>query len=253
MCTLNRTLIFPLFFLFAYPFSGAQGFEGIITMTKYEADSQRVTTFTVKGDFVQVLMRTGNGPVRVINDNGKGVSTSLFTKNGKKYAYISRRADQKDRPLDDRQKMILELAKEQVAMQVTQETRKVGDYTCTKIDGQDHKEYVEAWVTKSIDLSLFDLFPQDQSPESESVDLQRMIWEKGFVMEYWIKNKESGEVSKITFDPKRQTVSDDLFTYVSEDYYVFDQHTLNSLYQQAAKDPEKMQELRELLEAFQSN
>lgn len=231
----------------------AQDFEGVITMTKHDEQNPKSTTFTVKDYLVLVQFQSDNGPVKVINDIDAGKTTSLFQKNGKKYAYISYEMANPEKPLDDRQKMMLELARKQVSIEVTDETRQIGKYLCTKIDGQDHKELVEAWVTDQIDLSLFDLFPSQQSPESESVDLQKMIWEEGFVIEYWTKNKETETVEKVTFDIAEKPVADDMFKYSKDEYYEFDEQTLNKLYTEAAKDPEKMEELRSLLEAFQSN
>ncbi len=231
----------------------AQDFEGVITMTKVVDEKDKVTTFTVKGTLVLVSMSTKNGPAWIIHDRNDGMSTSLFSKNGKKFAYISKESEQKENPLDDRQKMIMDLAQKQLSIEITGETRQIGPYLCSKITGQDHREYVEAWVTDKVDLSLFDLFPRNQSAESQSLDLQKMIWEKGFIMEYWTKNKSTGIINKISFSIFEQPVSDDVFTYSKEEYYEFTQTTLNNLYTQSAKDPKKMQELRELLEAFNTD
>ena len=187
--------------LFFHICLSAQDFEGVIVMTKSENNTEKSTTFTVKGDMVLVQMETKNGPVKIINNRKDGVTTSLFTKNDKKYAYISRESEQKAYPLDDRQRMIMDMAKKQLSLEVTAETRNIKGHSCTKILGQNHEEHVEAWVTDDIQLSLFELFPNKQSKESEDLDLQKMIWDKGFVMEYWTKNKADGVVSKISFNP----------------------------------------------------
>jgi hypothetical protein len=251
-----RTLISALLVLvmsLCVEMTQAQNFEGIITMTRHDQNPPKQTIFQVKGHLVLVSFQAKSGPVRVINDNDSGITTSLFEKNGKKYAYVSRVAERGSPELDDRQKMIFELAQEQVSMQVTTETRKIGKYTCFKINGEDPKNLIEAWVTHDIHLSLFDLFPSQQSPESDSINVQKKIWKEGFVLEYWTKNKKSGEVAEVTFDIAEQPVPDDVFTYSHDEYYEFDQNTLNQLYTESAKDPQKMEELKSLLEAFKNN
>lgn len=252
---LYRSILFVAFLAVAHISIQAQSFEGQVVMQKHSLEDntiQQEVAFTVKGHMVQLEMNSESGPARIIKDLNTGMTTALFEKNGKKFAYTSLSNDVEEIELDPRHAMMVDLAKEQVKFEITEEVREIDGYECVKINARNHREEIEAWVTSDIDISLIDYFPYQQHDDVSGLDVQKMIWESGFVVEFWTKDRSTGKIEKITFSPTERAISEDVFAYQEDTYRTFDENVLNDLYAGAANDAEKMAELRELLELFQS-
>jgi predicted DNA-binding antitoxin AbrB/MazE fold protein len=243
-------LLSVLFSCLALVFLQAQNFEGIITMTSTEKVDMELV-FTIKGKQVLIDADTEDGTVRTLSDRQSETVTTLFEREGKKFGL-------KMGP--ETMKMIGQEMADNVDKEgkkwditVTDDTRMIDGYKCTKVTGQDEENSVVAWITQDLGFTVFDLMPSMMAKaiEEDGGGIQQQIMRQGFLLEGQSTDLKTGEKTKIKLTIKKQKVDNALFD-VSSEYKIFDMTDMMSMMMELQNDPEKAKEFEELMKLIQN-
>jgi hypothetical protein len=227
-------------------------FEGIIRMTNDQAQGIE-GSFYVKGNLVLIDADTGDEPVKMLSDRTTGNMTIFMERNGKKVAL-------KMGPEMYQQmgQMVPGNVKEQmdkVKLTFTGKTKKIDGYTCEQVVAVDGENKSEAWITKELGITLFDIFPMmnELAAQQKGDDAMIKLFREGMVMEATTTKGKSGKTESMTMRIEEKNLSDDLFSFAEEGYKTYDMTNMMQLMMEAQNDPEKMKELQELMQEFGGN
>ncbi len=229
-------------------FALAQNFEGIITMTS-DGDENVKIVFSMKGNNVLMEMNAEQGqpPIKTLTEKDSRNMITFVEKDGQQYAIkmgpeVMQMAGQEAM---GNQKM----KTPDFDINITKETKIINGYNCFKVIGKDDTKEVTAWLTKDLRLTLFDMVPilKEMSAVDTESALQNKIMEEGLLLEGTSKDLETGEVTTIQVDVKKQPLDDALFNYQSDNIKIFDMTNMMSLMGEMQNDPEKMKEFEELM------
>ena len=121
-------------------------FEGIIKVT----DSQKIGfagEYTMRGHQVASTITLDEGKkIKKILDNKERSIITLKKKKGDKLAIKRLRETN------------MQKAPANITVSVSEETKKIGNYNCTKVTANDTYTKVEAWVSSDLDINLGELF-----------------------------------------------------------------------------------------------
>lgn len=248
-----KTILLSVLSIFLLTQVSAQSFEGVITMSGNQETGINAS-FTVKGDKVLMEAQTGEGqrPVRMISEKESGDMIILTEKSGKKIAVkMNMMAIQQSMP----GAMKKQKDDNGATLKVTNETKTIDGYKCTKVIGENDESNYEAWVTKDLEFSLFDLFPmmKDARDYSSETDVIEKMFENGFIMEMTEKKKKDGKVSTMKTSVDEKKVDASIFNITEDEYDVFDMTDMAKLMQEAQKNPERMQQLQEIFNEMGGN
>ena len=104
---------------------------------------------------------------------------------------------------------------------VTGETKKIGDYTCTKVTAKDDQTKVVAWITKEIPLNYLDLVKNPQKLYLLANMTNKYAGVKGLIMEMSVKNLSKGTSVTTNLEVTAKKVKNKKFK-IPESYTVMD-------------------------------
>ncbi|RMG88581.1 MAG: DUF4412 domain-containing protein [Bacteroidetes bacterium] len=230
--------------------SAQSNFEGII-QTKNSAAPDLNMTFTVKKNLTLVEIKSGTSKSVLLMDNASGDMTTVAEDNGEKVAV---KMNLNDNPYLNQMTADHRGGNARKAeVTVTGETRNIRGYHCVKVIGKDQNTEGEAWITKDLDFSMADLFPQVGKYFGNDQAILQMNDEiKGFVVEMTVKELDTGETWKVENEIVPQKVPDSVFTGLTEGAEIFDMTDMRQLMIDAQQNPEKMMRMKEVLMKMQS-
>lgn len=226
----------------------AQGFEGVITMESSSSEGI-AGTFSVKGDKVLIEVNKDEKPAKMLSDRTTGEITVLIENEEKKFA-LKMGPDMFNGMGDMAGMQDAKEKADEVKFNFTGKTKMIGKYKCEQVLTEDKENEVEAWMTKDLGITLFDIFPMMKEATKTDTKGAAMfeLLQKGMVMEANIKNKVSGETEKVTTKVDKKKLPADMFVYSEEEYKVYDMTNMMQMMMEAQNDPEKMQELQEIFQ-----
>jgi len=237
--------------LFSFTFVTAQNFEGIITMTTSDKIDMELL-FTIKGKQVLIEADTDDGKVTTFSNKDSENITTLFEREGKKFGLkmgpeTMNMMGEKATDLKNKQDKKWDIT-------ITKDTKMIDKYKCTKVIGKDDKNEVIAWITQDLGFTIFDIMPammEKAIGEDGQSDLQQEIMRKGFLLEAYQTDLETGEKTNVKITVKKQKVDDAKFDF-SSDYKVYDLTDMMGLMTEMQSNPEKMKEFEELMKLIQN-
>lgn len=249
-----KQLIFSLITLLAFSFSlTAQDsdFEGIVKI-KNNAGQGYNGTITKKGDRTLMETTTSEGKLYLLSENTSGDLITVTEKNGEKMGI---KTNLKTNPyLQQMQKMESYEKRandSDVKITVTDDTRMIRGYLCTKVIGEDDESKGEAWVATKLKLNMADLVPSSSSFLKGKNPVYDLTGIEGFIMEMTMKNKKTGEEHFMENEVIEKKIDDSVFTSVTAGVDILDTTDMQKMIQEAAKDPKKMEQFKEMMKQYQ--
>ncbi len=239
-----------VFCCLGFAFTQAQAFEGIITMTSTEKVDMELV-FTIKGDQVLIDADTEDGKVVTLSDRKSETVTTLFERQGKKFGL--KMGPETMKMIGQEIATGATNAEKKWDITLTEDTKVIDGYTCTKITGKDDENSLVAWITQELGFTVFDLMPSmmEKAIAQDGGGIQQEIMRKGFLMEGEQTDLATGEKTYIKMKVKKQKVDDKVFDF-SSDYKIFDMTDMMSMMLEMQNDPEKAKEFEELMKLIQN-
>ena len=243
MKKMNTLIALLTFVLFSFQ-SNAQQFEGTINIKSSDKEGLNAV-FTLKKHMVKMEAKTEEGLMTIITNKRTGDKTTLIDNGEEKTGFKQNRANQ---PAKIRESLQKKAPKEEskVSIQITEETKTIGDYECYKVTGKDEQVETEAWVAKDLKLSMADLFSVVNMKQKEKDAYQKAFGENGFILEMKTKNLASEEEKSMTAKVEESEIEDSAFD-IPEGYEFTDLTDIQTLMKDAAGNAEKLQEIRKAI------
>ena len=246
MKKINVLFVLMVFTILAFQMQ-AQKFQGKVTIES-SSDEGLSAVFTIKNHMVKMVTKTEEGTLTMItnkktgdqimlNDNGEektGFKQNTLKNNPALYQHLQ---EQNTSPQPN---------KSSAKIEVTTETKMIGEYECTKIIGKDETMEGEAWVAKDVELKMADLFPTTQFNKQEKNAYQRTFMGNGFIMEMKSKDLESGEETTMNATVEKMEIDDKAFN-IPDGYEFTDLTNIQELMKEAAGNAEKLDEIRKAM------
>lgn len=219
----------------------AQSFEGMIKMTS-DSPYGINADFTVKGDKILLENNSKAGKVQLIFDKTSGDITTITNENGRTMAV---KTNLENTPYLKGKSAKITDSYSDYTIEKTTETKTIDGYQCTKYIGKGKDAESIMWITEEIDFNWSDLSLMKGSAGRNPYKIDAGT--SGMMMEMHTKDKKLKKEWTMTADVTEMTVSDAKFA-VPAGVQVMDMTDMRQLMMEAQKNPEKMKELKEMMQ-----
>lgn len=219
----------------------AQTFEGLIKM-KSDSPYGINADFTVKGTNVLLENPSKNGTVQLIFDKTTGDMITISSENGKKMAI---KTNLENNPYLQRQTAKTTNTFQNFKIEKTEETKVIDGYNCIKYEGKSKDSEGYAWITTDLGINWADLTPMKTGAGRNPYKIG--FGKEGMVLEMHMKESKIKKEWTMTAEVTKQTVSDTQFQ-VPAGIQIVDMTDMRQLMMEAQKDPQKMKELKEMMQ-----
>ena len=219
----------------------AQSFEGLI---KIKSDSPYGINadFTVKGSLVMIENGSKHGQVKMIFDKSTGDMTTISDENGKTMAV---RMNNDQNPYLNNQNAKSTTGYEDFSIEKTTDTKVINGYNCTRYIGKNRATEAQAWITDELDITWADLVQFKKGAGRNPY--QMGFGQDGMIMEMQVKETKINKEWTMTTEVTEQPVADSQFE-VPNGVELMDLSDMRQLMMEAQKDPEKLKQLKEIMQ-----
>lgn len=246
MITGFKIIILSALLLMMWFPSNGQSFEGTIALHVTSDQKESSTMLTIKGH--KTLLEAdidSSETIKIIKDPEAEKTTLLRRKNDLKYGFRINSIPEPDPTVKDGTKS------NTIKTEITDEVKRIGTYSCTKVIYKSAFAISEAWITKDAGFSLSKYFPEflGNNTDPHLYELRQAANQEGFVMSYWEKLIDSGKESNLDMTVTPKEIPNDVFSIIGE-YLVLDQESMQRLLQDAQHDEVKKKQWEEFMQLF---
>jgi len=219
----------------------AQSFEGMIKMTS-DSPYGINADFTIKGDKILLENDSKAGKIQLIFDKTSGDITTITNENGRTMAI---KTNLENNPYLKGKGGKITDSYSDYTIEKTTETKTIDGYKCTKYIGKNKDSESIMWLTNELDFNWADLSPMKNSAGRNPYKIDAGT--DGMMMEMHTKEKNGKIEWTMTADVTEMAVSEAKFQ-VPVGVQVMDMTDMRQLMMEAQKNPEKMKELKEVMQ-----
>lgn len=222
----------------------AQSFEGMIKMTS-DSPYGINADFTIKGDKILLENDSKAGKVQLIFEKTTGDITTITNENGRTMAI---KTNMENNPYVKGNAGKITDSYSDYKVEKTTETKTIDGYNCTKFIGKGKTSESIMWITNEINFNWADLSPMKNSAGRNPYKIDAGT--DGMIMEMQTKEKNGKIEWTMTADVTEMVVNDAKFA-VPTGVQVMDMTDMRQLMMEAQKNPEKMKELKEMMQKME--
>ena len=224
---------------------GAQSFEGILILQS-SPPQFKFSKLTVRGDKTLLEVQIDSiESFSIIKDKSSELITTLKRKGELKYGF------RVSHPHEENQNDLAQQKPNDAEIQITNEVKSVGGYSCTKLSITSGEAQAEAWVTGDQDFSFSTFFPEfiHGNVEPEFYKIRQAADKEGLIMEYRETSLDSEFENHFQLTVEEKEIAMDVF-HPGPEYLVLDKEGMKQLYLDAQHDEQKKQQWEEFMELF---
>jgi hypothetical protein len=218
-----------------------QTFEGTIKMTS-DSPYGINADFTIKDNNILLENPSKDGTVQMIFDTTTGDIITISSENGKKMAI---KTNTENNPYLKAQTAKSTNASQKFTIEKTDETKVIDGYNCTKFTGKDGTSEGYAWVTTELGIDWEDLTPMKSGAGRNPY--RTGFGKEGMFLEMYMKEPKIKQEWTMKAKVKKVAINDEKFQ-VPAGVQVMDMTDMRQLMMEAQRDPEKMKELKEMMQ-----